>query len=92
MESQQRVLCRRLRTEFAFWEQFTEIEEENGSGVGSGAGRRNGDCWPTGRSSCALGAEARFLLAMEGVALSVSLSNMVWVEVVDTGKLVHLVF
>lgn len=26
--------------EFAFWEQFTDIEEENGSGVGGGMGER----------------------------------------------------
>lgn len=84
MESQRRVLCRRLRTEFAFGERFTEIKEEDGSGVGSGDGRKNGDCWSAGSSSCALEAEGNFLLAVEDLTLLVLLSYLTWV--VDTGR------
>lgn len=51
-----------LRIKFAFWEQCTDIEEENGSGIGSGDGRKNGDCWSVGSYFCKLEAEAIFLL------------------------------
>lgn len=64
MESQHGILSRRLLgSNLHFRKGRTDIEEESGSGVGSGDGRKNGDCWGAGSYCCELEAESHFSFA-----------------------------